>query len=502
MTTPNQDQHSDVLIIGAGISGIGTACHLQRGCPERSVTIVERRDNLGGTWDLFRYPGIRSDSDMHSFSYKFRPWDRSQVLADGDSIREYLTDTAREHGLLDRIRYGLKITRAEWCSDAQRWTVSALRERTGETQTFTCRFLSNCTGYYNYDEGYRPQFPGEAQFAGEIVHPQHWPQDMDYSGKRVVIIGSGATAVTLVPNMADKARHVTMLQRSPSYILSVPAQNRLTGLAQKVLPARFAHQLTRQGYIAFQRSLYLASRHFPKTMRKALLGRVRRALGNDFDMRHFTPDYMPWDERLCAVPGGDMFKVLREGKASVVTDHIERFTETGIQLESGKVLDADIIVTATGLKLQMLGGMDLVVDGQPVDVGEQLTYKGVMLEAVPNMSWFFGYTNASWTLKADLAGEYLVRLFSYMDEHDLSVVTAQAGADQRTGNDILESLQSGYIERDRAALPRQGRSGAWKEQMHYGKDKTALLDEPIDDPALSFAPPRSADSVRPWSAAA
>jgi cation diffusion facilitator CzcD-associated flavoprotein CzcO len=318
----------------------------------------------------------------------------------------------------------------------------------------------------------------------------------------VVIIGSGATAVTLVPNMADKARHVTMLQRSPSYILSVPAQNRLTGLAQKVLPARFAHQLTRQGYIAFQRSLYLASRHFPKTMRKALLGRVRRALGNDFDMRHFTPDYMPWDERLCAVPGGDMFKVLREGKASVVTDHIERFTETGIQLESGKVLDADIIVTATGLKLQMLGGMDLVVDGQPVDVGEQLTYKGVMLEAVPNMSWFFGYTNASWTLKADLAGEYLVRLFSYMDEHDLSVVTAQAGADQRTGNDILESLQSGYIERDRAALPRQGRSGAWKEQMHYGKDKTALLDEPIDDPALSFAPPRSADSVRPWSAAA
>ncbi|WP_430292826.1 flavin-containing monooxygenase [Pseudomonas sp. B1-22] len=478
----------DVLIIGAGLSGIGTACHLREECPDKSLAILERRDRIGGTWDLFRYPGIRSDSDMLSYGYKFRPWRSTRILADGTSLRRYIQETAHEFGISDKIHYGLKITGADWSTQDRLWIVSALHEETGVVREYRCKYLICATGYYNHDEGFLPHFPGQENFKGIRIHPQHWPENLDYSGKKVVVIGSGATAATLIPSMADKADHVTMLQRSPSYIYSLPAEDKLTAVLSRILPGNWAYLLARKRNILMYRAVYIACRKWPKLMRKFLLSHVRRQVGPGVDMRHFTPSYQPWDERLCAVPDGDLFKAFRQGKASVETDHIERFTENGILLKSGKRLAADIIVTATGLKLQLLGGVELSIDGVPYPVNEQMTYKGVLLENMPNLAWIFGYTNISWTLKVSLAAKYLCRLFKYMDRYQLEVVAPYDDEGNALNDGIMDSMKSGYIQRDKNFLPRQGKGYPWKVFMNYSLDKKMMLKDPIEDSRLKFTP--------------
>jgi monooxygenase len=479
-------QHFDVLIIGAGLSGIGQACQVRAALPNKSIAILERRERLGGTWDLFRYPGVRSDSDMYTFGYKFRPWQDVQVLADGPSIREYIAETAAEFGIDDKIHFGLKVVNADWSSAQSRWTVTTLHEASGETRTYTCGFLISCTGYYNFDAGYLPTFPGVDQFKGRCVHPQHWPEDLDYAGKKVVVIGSGATAVTLVPAMAGDAEQVTMLQRSPSYIVSVPGLDKISEILGRLLPAKWVWKLARKRQIAFQRYLYLSCRRWPAQMRRLLLWQVRRYLGPAFDMSHFTPKYMPWDERLCLVPNGDLFKVLKSGDASVITDQIDTFTEKGILLKSGRELEADIIITATGINLQLLGGMQLSVDGDAREMRGQMTYKGVLVENIPNLAWIIGYTNASWTLKADIAGAYLCRLFKHMDDNGHAVATPRDVEDCALDVGMFDQLQSGYVKRGNDALPRQGSKHPWKVLMHYGQDSKMLLEDPVDDGLLRF----------------
>jgi cation diffusion facilitator CzcD-associated flavoprotein CzcO len=480
-------QHFDVLIIGAGLSGIGTACQLSAEHPHKTIAVLERRKRLGGTWDLFRYPGIRSDSDMYSFGYKFRPWQELKVLADGPSIREYIADTAAQFGIDKKIQYGLKIIAADFSTGAGRWTVTALHEATGETRTYTAGFLISCTGYFNHDKGHLPAFPGIDRFAGRTIHPQHWPEDLDYTGKKVVVIGSGATAVTLVPTMAPDAEHVTMLQRSPSYIFSIPAFDKISELLGRFLPDDLVYRFARKRNIAFQRYLYLACKRWPRQMRRFLLWQVQRHLGPSVDMRHFTPKYMPWDERLCAVPNGDLFKVLASGEASIVTDHIETITETGILLKSGRELEADIIVTATGLEIQMLGGMELSVDGAAREFHRQMTYKGVLVENIPNLAWVFGYTNAPWTLKSDIAGAYLCRLLKHMDDNNHTVATPRDVEGSAMDIGMVDQLDSGYVQRSKDIWPRQGSKNPWKVLMHYGKDSKMLLQDPVDDDLLQFS---------------
>lgn len=477
----------DVLIIGAGLSGVGAACHLQRECPQKTFMLIERRKAIGGTWDLFRYPGIRSDSDMFSFGYGFRPWNEFKVLADGASIRDYIRNTSDTFEITPHIRFGRKTLNADWSAEQQCWTVSMVNEDNGEDETVTARFLIGCTGYYNYDKGYLPDFPGQERFAGQCIHPQQWPEGLDYAGKKVVVIGSGATAVTLVPAMAGEAAHVTMLQRSPSYIFSLPSQDKLSEWLEKFLPPDWVFGLARWRNIKLQRLLYRAAKRYPNPVRRVLLGNVKRQLKGQVDMAHFSPRYMPWDERLCAVPDGDLFNALREGKASVVTDQIETFTETGIQLQSGRQLEADIIVTATGLNLQVLGGMTLSLGGAPADVSERLTYKGVLLEGMPNMAWIFGYTNASWTLKADIASAYVCRLLNHMEleGHGVAVPNADDTL-KRDDTSIMDALASGYVKRSSHKLPRQGRHHPWKVMNHYARDRHMLLEEPVEDGALHF----------------
>jgi len=485
----------DVLIIGAGLSGVGMACHLKRECPDKSLLILERRKTIGGTWDLFRYPGIRSDSDMFTFGFKFRPWNELKVLADGPSIRQYVNDTAREYGIDRMIRFGLKTTRMEW-SDAQRlWTVTALDEASGQTQQYRARYLVGATGYYNYDRGYEPAFPGRERFQGQVIHPQHWPESLDYRGKRVVVIGSGATAVTLVPAMADQAASVTMLQRSPSYVFSVPGYDQLSAVLLKLLPRQWVFSLARKRNIVVQRWIYLASQRWPAQVRRWLLSGVRRQLGPNADMSHFTPRYNPWEERLCAVPDADLFKAIRSGKARVVTDQIETFTETGIQLKSGAVLDADIIVTATGLQVQMLGGAELVVGGKPQPLNQLMTYKSVLVQDVPNMAVIFGYTNAPWTLKADLASEYICRLLKHMDSRGLAVATPRPHGEQPGEETIFGALGSGYVKRAQAVLPKQGHDVPWRVLHHFERDTAMLRDEPIEDGLLEFEPARTGSAT-------
>jgi len=478
--------HFDVLIIGAGLSGIGTACQITGAFPEKTIAVLERRERLGGTWDLFKYPGIRSDSDMFTFGYKFRPWHELKVLADGASIRNYIADTAREYGIDEKIHYGLKIVNADWSSAEALWTVTALVEATGETRTYTCGFLISCTGYYNYDNGYQPSFPGSEQFEGQIIHPQHWPEDLDYSGKKVVVVGSGATAVTLVPSMAGTAAHVTMLQRSPSYVFSVPALDKISQVLGGFLPKKVVFEFARRRNIAIQRALYVACKRWPKPMRRFLLSQVKRKVGPHFDMTHFTPNYMPWDERLCAVPDGDLFRVLKSGEASVVTDHIETFTDKGILLESGEELEADIIVTATGLDVQMLGGLKLSVDGEARELHDQMTYKAVLVEDIPNLAWIFGYTNAPWTLKSDLAAEYLIRLFRHMKDGGYAVATPRDSDNSALDIGMVDNLQSGYVQRAKDTFPRQGAAEPWKVLMNYGKDTKMLVEDSIDDGLVQF----------------
>ncbi|MFJ6104276.1 flavin-containing monooxygenase [Streptomyces sp. NPDC092359] len=484
-------EHVDVLIIGAGLSGVSAACHLSTANPGLSYTILERRTRIGGTWDLFRYPGIRSDSDMHTFGFGFRAWHGTKVLADGTAIRRYLQATADEHGVTDRVLFGRRAVRADWSGDEGRWTVETLDEATGETEIRTARFLVGATGYYDHDRGHRPEFPGEERFGGTLVHPQHWPEDLDHTGRRVVVIGSGATAITLLPSMAADAAHVTMLQRSPTYIMALPADDPVSLLLRRLrVPARLVHRLGRARNIALQRTLYVLCRRAPRTMRRILLGAVRARLGGAVDMRHFTPAYKPWDQRLCVVPGGDLFTTLRSGRASVVTDHIDTFTETGIRLRSGEEIPADIVVTATGLRMQLAGGMELAVDGEPVTTRDRLLHKGVMLDGVPNLAMIIGYTNASWTLKADLASAYLSRLLTHMDRHGHTSVTPVATEADRSPVSVLgESLTSGYIARGDATMPRQGTRDPWRVRNDYYHDRRALRRSPVDDPALRFEGP-------------
>ncbi len=480
-------QHQDVLIIGAGLSGIGAACHLKRKCPDKSIAILERRHAMGGTWDLFRYPGIRSDSDMYTFGFNFKPWLSPRVLADGASIKKYVADAAKEFGVDKAIRFGRKVIQADWSSQDNLWTVTATDEQGGHAETYTARFLLGCSGYYNYDKGFRPDFPGEQDFKGQIIHPQFWPENLDYAGKKVVIIGSGATAITLVPNMTDKAAHVTMLQRSPTYILSVPAVDPLSRILQATLPASVAYKMNRGRNIGIQRILFQTARSKPDVVRRFILAMAKRQLkGSNVDISHFSPSYAPWDQRLCVVPNGDLFKVLRQGKASIETDHIERFTENGILLKSGKTLEADIIVTATGLNIQIMGGMAVTVDGKTVTAGEKMTYKGVLLEDIPNAAMVFGYTNASWTLKADIASEYFCRLIRHMDKKGYKTFKVRGDSSQHTADTVFGGLSSGYVSRAASELPRQGKDAPWKVTQDYMSDIPVLRYSSLEDDILEF----------------
>ncbi|MEO9138161.1 MAG: NAD(P)/FAD-dependent oxidoreductase [Jatrophihabitans sp.] len=495
------ETHVDVLIVGAGISGIGAACHLTRDCPGKTYTILERRDAIGGTWDLFRYPGIRSDSDMFTFGFSFRPWLATKILADGTSIREYVQATASEYDVEKNIRFGLKVTRASWSSATGLWTIDALRESTGHTERFTAGFLVAGTGYYNYDEGFRPQFPGEEDFAGQIVHPQHWPEDLDYADKSVVIIGSGATAITLVPAMATTAAHVTMLQRSPSYVVSLPAVDKISAGLRKVLPAGVVYKLARARNIGIQRAMYALAKARPGIMRGIVIKGAKRQLKGTSDVKHFTPEYDPWDQRLCVVPDGDLFKTIRSGRADVVTDRIDHFTAGGIRLESGAELKADVIVSATGLTVQMLGGASVEVDGEPVVLNRRVTYKGVLLEGVPNAAMIFGYVNASWTLKADISSEYICRLLTHMDEHGWNQVVVHAVDSDRDEGSVLGALNSGYVRRGNDHMPRQGTNGPWKVRHNYLHDAPMLTRKPIDDGVVQFTvTPADSEPLREASA--
>jgi cation diffusion facilitator CzcD-associated flavoprotein CzcO len=481
------DRHVDVLILGAGISGIGAACHLTRDFPERTYAILERRQAIGGTWDLFRYPGVRSDSDMYTFGFNFRPWIDAKVLADGASIRTYVNATAAEYGVTEHITFGRRVVSADWSTSDGHWTVVAVDESAGASETWTCNFLSVCTGYYDYDAGFRPDFPGEADFAGSIVHPQHWPDDLEYSGKRVLVIGSGATAVTIVPAMAERAAHVTMLQRSPTYIVSLPAVDKISLALRRVFPESWVYRFSRGRNIALQRAMYGFARRRPELMRKLVLAGARKHLGDDADLSHFTPTYNPWDQRLCVVPDGDLFAAIRSGAAEVVTDMIETFTPSGVRLTSGREVSADIVVVATGLQVQLLGGADVRVDGAPVVINRLLTYKGVLLENVPNAAIIFGYTNASWTLKADLSSEYVARLLRYMDSHGYTQVVARAAESDRGTESVLSALDSGYVRRANDRLPRQGKRSPWRVVNNYLRDAPLMRRGRIDDGNLEFA---------------
>ncbi|MCA9706285.1 MAG: NAD(P)/FAD-dependent oxidoreductase [Myxococcales bacterium] len=479
-------EHFDVVVVGAGISGIGAGYHLGARCPDHRYVILEGREDIGGTWDLFRYPGIRSDSDMHTLGFRFRPWTAPNAIADGASILEYLRQTVAEYGIGEHIRFRHRVTRASWSSAHDRWTVEATNEATGQPVRFTCGFLLMCSGYYEYAKGYTPDFPGVERFEGRVVHPQRWTDDIEYAGKRVVVIGSGATAVTLVPALAERAAHVTMLQRSPSYILSMPSRDPVAERLRRLLPPRKAYWLIRWKNVALAGLLYTLCRRAPGRMRKLLIDRVREQLGPDFDVDpHFTPHYNPWQQRLCLVPDGDLFQAIREGRASVVTDHIETFTPRGIRLRSGDELEADLVVTATGLDMRFLGGVALTVDGRPVDLTQTMTYKAMMLSDVPNLALSFGYTNASWTLKADLTSEYVCRLLGHMRRHGYRRCTPRVG-----DTDVVEvpflDLDAGYIQRARPKMPKQGSKAPWRLRQNYLLDVLALRYGAVDDSAMEL----------------
>jgi monooxygenase len=483
-------EHFDVLIVGAGLSGIGAGVHLHERCPGKSYAILEGRDSIGGTWDLFRYPGIRSDSDMHTLGYRFKPWREAKAIADGDSILAYVKATAAEYGVDRHIRYGHLATRASWSSEDATWTVEATRKDTGDTARFTCNFLFMCSGYYSYREGYTPEFAGIERYRGKIVHPQKWPADLDYKDKKVVVIGSGATAMTLVPAMAKDVKEIVMLQRSPTYVVSRPDRDVIANALRKVLPESWAYAVTRWKNVALQQFLYRRTRTHPDKVKQKLLQLVRKELGPDYDVdTHFTPTYGPWDQRLCLVPNSDLFAAIRSGKAAVVTDHIDTFTETGIKLTSGKELDADIIVTATGLNLVILGEMQFAVDGKPVNFADTWTYKGMMYSGVPNLVCTFGYINASWTLRADLTSEYVCRLLNHMDRVGAQRVTPRLrpGDADMPARPWIDSFSSGYMQRMMHRFPKQGDRAPWINPQDYSRDKKMIRFGEIEDGALEFA---------------
>ena len=467
----------DVLIVGAGLSGIGAAVQIKQQCPGKSWAIIEGRGAIGGTWDLFRYPGIRSDSDMYTLGYRFKPWKAAKAIADGPSIRSYIRETADEHGITPHIRFNHKVTDAAWDSEAARWTVTASTPD-GPT-TLTARFLYMCSGYYNYGEGHRPRWEGEADFAGQIIHPQFWPEQLDYKGKRVVIIGSGATAVTLVPEMAKQAAHVTMLQRTPTWMVSRPSSDAIANLLKAILPAQLAYDIVRWKNVTFGQWFYRQTRERPGKVREQLLKRLAKLLPADYDLEtHFTPGYNPWDQRLCLVPDADLFTAIKAGSASIVTDQILRLEAAGIRLKSGALLPADIIVTATGLKLEAVGGMRISVDGIPRRTADSLAYKGMMYSGIPNLFQSFGYINASWTLRSDLIADYVCRLINHMDARGVEIATPTPAADV-TPERLAMDLQSGYVQRGADALPRSGNRAPWVVTANYKYDRAELLDGPV-----------------------
>lgn len=480
-------EHLDVLVVGAGISGIGAGYHLQTHCPDRTFAILEARDTLGGTWDLFRYPGIRSDSDMYTLGYSFRPWTGDKAIADGASILAYLRETAAEYGIDRKIRYGCRVRAASWSTLDSRWTVEVEDTKTGDVSHSTCKFLYVCGGYYRYDEGYTPELPGRERFTGRIVHPQKWTEDIEYAGKKVVVIGSGATAVTLVPNLAKAAAHVTMLQRSPTYIISLPGRDARAAWLRAHLPARLAYAFTRWKNVILSLLFYRFCRRFPDLARNLVLHGVRRALGTDFDVApHFTPTYAPWDQRLCLVPDGDLFASIRDGKVTVVTDHIDTFTERGIRLRSGNEIEADLVVTATGLVLQPMGGLTATVDGEPFDASKALTYKGFMCSDLPNLAFAVGYTNASWTLKCDLTSEFVCRVLNHMRKSGYTQCVPRRNDPMVTEQPLID-FSSGYVQRSIAAFPKQGSIAPWRLYQNYPLDLFALRYAPLEDGVLQFS---------------
>ena len=488
-------EHFDVLIVGAGLSGIGAAVHLHLSCPTKTYLILEGRPAMGGTWDIFRYPGIRSDSDMHTLGYRFKPWRAAKAIADGPSILDYVHETASEYDVDRHIRYNHLATKASWSTEDARWTIEAEHRGTGETVRFTCNFLFMNSGYYSYREGYTPQFKNVEAFKGQIIHPQKWPEDLDYRNKKVVVIGSGATAMTLVPAMAKDVGHIVMLQRSPTYVVSAPDEDRIANVLRKVLPANWAYGLTRWKNVAFGQFMYRQTRTRPLKVKKRLIDMVRKELGPDYDVEtHFTPKYNPWDQRLCLVPNSDLFQAIRSGKASVVTDEIEGFSEKGIKLKSGKELEADIVITATGLNLVVLGEMQFSVDGAPIDFAKTWSYKGMMYSGVPNLVSTFGYINASWTLRADLTSEYVCRLINHMDAKGARQVTPRLReTDQNMpARPWIGDFSSGYMARMMHRFPKQGDHEPWINPQNYTRDKQMIRFGALEDGALIFDNPAKA----------
>jgi cation diffusion facilitator CzcD-associated flavoprotein CzcO len=483
-----------ILIIGAGLSGIGAACHVLQKCPAKTLAILEARDCIGGTWDLFRYPGVRSDSDMFTLGYGFRPWTGAKSIADGASILSYIRDTAREHGIDRKVRFNHRVTRASWSSSARRWTIEAARGQAQEPVHLTCDFILACSGYYSYADGYKPSFAGIARFRGILLHPQDWTEDVDYADKRVIVIGSGATAVTLVPELAKRAQHVTMLQRSPSYIVAWPDEDRIANALRRWLPAQFACNIARWKNVLGGAYFYRLCKRNPERARRMLLDGVRAELGPSFDIgTHFNPRYDPWNQRLCLAPNGDFFESIRQGRTSVVTDEIETFTESGLKLRSGRELEADLVITATGLNMQVLGGAEINIDGCPAEPATTMSYKGALYSDIPNLASVFGYTNASWTLKADLICDYVCRLLNHMEKRGYATCTP------RNTDPSIERLppvdfSSGYFQRAMDKLPRQGSRKPWRIYQNYVRDVVALRLAPLDDGVLQFtARPRRPD---------
>jgi monooxygenase len=482
-----EPEHLDVLIVGAGLSGVGAAHQLRQRCPDKSFAVLEARADIGGTWDLFRYPGIRSDSDMHTLGYRFRPWTEAKAIADGPSILRYVRDTAREGGVESKIRLNHRVVGAAWSSEEKRWTVDVERTDGGGNVALSCDFLFVCSGYYRYDEGYTPDLPGRERFSGQVVHPQHWPEDLDYEGRRVVVVGSGATAVTLVPALAREGAKVTMLQRSPTYVISMPGEDRIAIGLRRVLPERAAYAIVRWKNVMLQSVSYRLARRRPDLMKKLLRRGVVNALPAGYDVdTHFSPRYDPWDQRLCLVPDADLFEVLGDGSAEIVTDRIETFTEHGIALASGRELEADIVVTATGLNLLFLGGMRLTIDGEEPDLARAMTYRGMLLSDFPNFAFTIGYTNASWTLKADLVAEFVCRLIRHMDAEGYDVCVPRI-SDLTVTEEPLLDFTSGYVLRSLAELPKQGSKEPWKLRQNYPLDLRSLRYGPLEDGTLRFS---------------
>ncbi|GAB5899695.1 NAD(P)/FAD-dependent oxidoreductase [Mycolicibacterium mageritense] len=487
-------EHLDVVIVGAGISGISTAWHLQERCPTKSYAILERRENIGGTWDLFKYPGIRSDSDMFTLGFRFKPWTSAHSIADGKSIWNYINEAADENGIKKHIRVNHRVVNADWSDADNRWTLTV--DNNGEEKQITCSFLSVCSGYYNYDQGYSPEFPGSADFKGRIIHPQHWPESLDYAGKKIVVIGSGATAVTLIPSLVKGgAGHVTMLQRSPTYIGSLPLVDPIAEKTNKYLPKNLAHFVNRWKAIGFSTAQYQLARRFPQYMRKTLLTMAKHRLPEGYDVeKHFGPRYNPWDERLCLAPNGDLFKTIKAGKADVVTDTIETFTETGIKLTSGEELQADIIITATGLNMQLFGGASVTRNGDDIDLTKSMTYKGLMLSGVPNMAITFGYTNASWTLKADLVSEFICRVLNFMDANGFDKVEAEHPGEAVDELPFMD-FTPGYFRRAMDSLPKSGSEAPWRLKQNYFFDLRTIRHGKVDEESLHFTKHRAAVTV-------